>query len=1160
MSNQPPENDNGRILRFWHQVEFFLPFDLQQQVLEADEADWAVRGLSLAELQNPRLSLWRPVLPPGRRLTGFDVYLGVFDKSVLAKVTRSVVNEDLAPGEKFEEEERAQLEGATCIAKIRVGLSGEPFLDYLSVSTAPWALGRIQRGAWSALDFDAFELGVEELKTGLRQFRAARQAHDEGPDPDLDSPAENQAATGPAPLSGQDLLDLLAMFEDWAEFSASAIAQQHAMLVVVHARSTDKPPKREIGVSSALAGTAGANGRAGAGSETDEEDTDAVAEGEDDIQVDILNSFFATDIARALHTVEQGGHCPTLKAYLNPLPPEKRLNLYRPEGRKHIQHMLAPAFMNRGHWPDEPAQGMSLMQQFAINSLLQNAEEGSLFSVNGPPGTGKTTLLRDVFAELITRRARVLAGLGSAREAFDDALSVEFNQEDNCRVSILRQELTGFEMVVASSNNAAVENISRDIPKAKALGKSTWRDMRGHPRVGYLQAVAHNIAARKSNGDYARLKLDDIPWGLMACALGKSGNRRDFAFRLTYDVDKKGIPPKGFDAKLHQSLWTWRNAYRGATFAEARRVFLKAESAVAGRVDLLQRYATLQTRLGGATRESFCVLAQASAAQARSALEAAQAALDSVSSELAGCEKQLTLLREEAVLIEQLVPPWWARWFRRARHRQCQADLNANRQNRLAWLERQRSTELRHQAAHDQLRQATAAEHQAQVELAARQQEWQTLHDEWKGLSAEFPQAGCPESPENLELDHWQIQGLWRDDVLNRLRSELFAAALGLHEAWLAEVLKNGGGFGGNLVAISRMLSGKRLYRPEHALALWQSLFMIVPVVSSTFASIARQFRELGPHSLGWLFIDEAGQAVPQAAVGALWRAKRAVIVGDPLQIEPVFTVPIQLIEALARKCGLPAQAGVEPHRVSVQNLADAGNGFGAWIDGGDRPQWIGSPLRVHRRCVDPMFSIANTIAYQGKMIYFDPNQTIPRRPPADSLDLGPSAWVHIGGKASNKQVVPQQIDLVCRAVSALYGRTGELPALYVISPFRRVKEALVRQLQDAEYWTARRPLKSALRNWCKSQVGTVHTFQGKEESVVLMVLGCDEPTRGAAAWAAGKPNLFNVALTRARHRFFVVGDDTIWSELPYFSDAHEGHLPRIGSEEFIGRMRGVET
>ena len=110
----------------------------------------------------------------------------------------------------------------------------------------------------------------------------------------------------------------------------------------------------------------------------------------------------------------------------------------------------------------------------------------------------------------------------------------------------------------------------------------------------------------------------------------------------------------------------------------------------------------------------------------------------------------------------------------------------------------------------------------------------------------------------------------------------------------------------------------------------------------------------------------------------------------------------------------------------------------------GAQTQWIGSPLRVHRRCVDPMFTIANAIAYQNKMIFFDPDRPESRLPPVDTLDLGPSAWVCLGGVALNKQVVPEQVELVCQTVQTLYRRTRMLPNLYVISPFRRIKQALI--------------------------------------------------------------------------------------------------------------------
>lgn len=46
-------------------------------------------------------------------------------------------------------------------------------------------------------------------------------------------------------------------------------------------------------------------------------------------------------------------------------------------------------------------------------------------------------------------------------------------------------------------------------------------------------------------------------------------------------------------------------------------------------------------------------------------------------------------------------------------------------------------------------------------------------------------------------------------------------------------------------------------------------------------------------------------------------------------------------------------------------------------------------------------------------------------------------------------------------------------------------------------------------------------------------------PTRrdGALDWAASRPNLLNVAVTRARRRLYVVGDRSRWRRRPFFSE-----------------------
>jgi superfamily I DNA and/or RNA helicase len=76
--------------------------------------------------------------------------------------------------------------------------------------------------------------------------------------------------------------------------------------------------------------------------------------------------------------------------------------------------------------------------------------------------------------------------------------------------------------------------------------------------------------------------------------------------------------------------------------------------------------------------------------------------------------------------------------------------------------------------------------------------------------------------------------------------------------------------------------------------------------------------------------------------------------------------------------------------------------------------------------------------------------------------------------------------------------------------------------------------LRSAFRGMddIHRMAGTVHTFQGKEADVVILLLGGNPERAGAVSFFAGNeqtPNLLNVALTRAKKRIYVVGDKPFW-------------------------------
>ncbi|CTP83796.1 superfamily I DNA and RNA helicase [Xanthomonas translucens pv. poae] len=99
---------------------------------------------------------------------------------------------------------------------------------------------------------------------------------------------------------------------------------------------------------------------------------------------------------------------------------------------------------------------------------------------------------------------------------------------------------------------------------------------------------------------------------------------------------------------------------------------------------------------------------------------------------------------------------------------------------------------------------------------------------------------------------------------------------------------------------------------------------------------------------------------------------------------------------------------------------------------------------------------------------------------------------------------------------------------VFVISPFRKIAQACRSRIKQAGF--------SGI------ECGTVHTFQGKEADIVFFVLGTAPGPQGAGAraWAAGKPNLLNVAITRAKCRLYVLGNVQQWGSLDYFRQLRE--------------------
>ncbi|MEV0844852.1 AAA domain-containing protein [Streptomyces sp. NPDC049954] len=931
-----------------------------------------------------------------------------------------------------------------------------------------------------------------------------------------------------------------------------------------------------------------------------------------------LNSFYADDLERVADALEAGQVGTALRDYLREeaeLDAAPRCDV-RGEPATVLGH-VQPAHMPLGRWPADNDKPLVLSQQFAVNRIMDTlgADDGrGVYAVNGPPGTGKTTMLRDLIAALVVRRAERLATLDSPERAFARKPLTWRTEETAGKpfprtIHPLIPELTGFEMVIASSNNGAVENVTLEVPGARAIGDD-WK-----PYADYLS-------------DPAGLLLGEDAWGAIAARLGRRSNRSDFVERFWWGEPAKKSgrgpargagedSPRGLQEMLRLQRAQSAVAPRGAaaahsdapptapplgreTWAQAVERFTGARRRVRELAAERQEIADLRARVSGpdslldellarrshahdavrllqeeqtrvesavsrgrdeyarrravvaSTRTRFDAaeaavrVGEESVRQAEAALHAHDVAKPGpvrrvltrepmrrweagrapLASYVAAADARLAVLASDAAALH-------------ADLRTAQGQLDEasaavrRREARLALCEQARVRQLAmaSEAGHQVVRRRREREAERQ-RLAGARERWgnHVPGDEW--------QAG---PDDRSAMERRELSAPWMDAEFAAARSELFLAALNLHRALLAtapDLLRR------NLQAVMDVVKGQAPadLPARTVLAAWQMLFLVVPVVSTTFASAGRMFSRLGSEALGWLFVDEAGQAAPQEVVGALWRSRRAVVVGDPLQLEPVVTLPWTGQQRLAGHFSVHRQWA--PAAASVQSLADRLNPYGTWLAGEDGERvWLGSPLRVHRRCDRLMFDVSNKIAYDGMMVY-GVSRDQDHFPPVRW-----SIWMDVGSLPGEEKWNPEEGRKLALSLDLISGRieqaTGEGPAaqdaaggesaqelrrrlnetVFVVSPFREVVNGIGRVAGD---------------RLDPRRYGTVHTAQGKEADIVILVLGTGRSQVNSRGWASQKPNLLNVAVTRARRRLIVIGDFDDWSRHRYFRDLAE--------------------
>ena len=590
-----------------------------------------------------------------------------------------------------------------------------------------------------------------------------------------------------------------------------------------------------------------------------------------------------------------------------------------------VDAQLSAARIPLGRWPADPDRHLTRGQQFAVNqALLDIDKHGDLFAVNGPQEAERTVLLREIAAGNVVERARRLARLTDPRSAFTGG-PLRWRDDGAGRTRTIRRlapELTGFEMVVVGADDEAAEALAKSLSIPGGAGQRRAGGGSGDRDEGTPGSEEDSDAAREEGPGGAA-------WGPFAACLEGDRERFGEAFRLDVLADRSA------DAGASGPLADRERQPEACAHAwhKAREEFLRAEQ---------HAQALLRRRVEADNRRVVHVELPGRMADERKAIAAATA-------QMRDAEQAAVQLRDRrdraehdrrdlegrlAELDAQGPGPW--------------ATLRTIGSAHRRWRSRRRelSASLKAAAAHARTAAQACREADGKVaDCAARLSS--ALHTLQRlRRSASQIAVECAKDGESfgraypLDLSAGDAareeRAPWLDAEVDAARSDLFAAAVRLHEAFV-------------FAAAADVVAGETDGLTEPVLlAAWQLFFLAVPVVSATFASTGRMFAGLGREALGWLFVDDAGRMAPQLAVRALWGVKRAVVAGDPLHTGPAAPVPGRAMAEIARLYGIET-TWLAPG-ASVQALADRVSAVGTVAAGADgRCTWVGSPLRIDR-------------------------------------------------------------------------------------------------------------------------------------------------------------------------------------------------------------------
>ncbi|MDC0335904.1 AAA domain-containing protein [Pseudodesulfovibrio sp.] len=374
-------------------------------------------------------------------------------------------------------------------------------------------------------------------------------------------------------------------------------------------------------------------------------------------------------------------------------------------------------------------------------------------------------------------------------------------------------------------------------------------------------------------------------------------------------------------------------------------------------------------------------------------------------------------------------------------------------------------------------------------------------------------------SLDEYKKDH-NVQGFEADDVYNILgsvdknfRYEAFLYAMHYYEAcWLQQAK-----------VVEEEDEKKEWECPKKLTKMWYRFANLTPCIVATqymlpkfFRATKRPYKQLF-NEADLLIIDEAGQAPTEKVACLFSLAKRALVVGDTHQLEPIWEITTSIDCGNLNKY---AKAKIKENYVPEKFEAFCASSGSAMIlaQRACKTQLPllkepGLQLRDHRRCHRDIIAYCKEIV--GAYKELKPHDLTKDRP-SDFEYLQRMGLVVVNGtpeRRGTSWINEQEAVVIANWLKA----NGTKLMRAYNAPLEEIVAVLTPYARQGNC------LRSTI-NHSNLTIGTVHSLQGDEKPIVLFSLVCGENGDGVP-WIKSNKRIMNVAVSRAKHSFLVFGN-----------------------------------